>query len=257
MHIYIVRHGESLATRDPGMFERMNPKDIPLTRWGYEQMLEAGEHIARLRTNQKLADRPLRIYHGPHLRIVQSKDAFLTGLRNHPHHAVVSTEESMLLKEREHGRFDGLSPFRQHSLQPEIYEQLHGNNPFTGYITPMPDGESVQDLHERMRMFLGQLRRDAKPDEDIVIITHGGNCRLLEDLLTHYTTVYSDFHAPPIASISEIQTDLKLAGKASRIFEGKERPKHLADDHKAQPHMHRTGSTRGLHNQHESGGMEF
>ena len=52
MKIYIVRHGESLATLDRTMFGKMDPVKIPLTEWGWKQAKEAGEAIKEHRSEQ-------------------------------------------------------------------------------------------------------------------------------------------------------------------------------------------------------------
>ncbi len=232
MKIYIIRHGESMATRDPTLFAHTDPRKVPLTQWGYEQAIDTGRILEELYANTpELQGRRLRIYHSPHTRIAQSKDGFLQGIKNQ---FISSIQEDPLLREREHGRFDGLDEEAQRNLHPDIYEKLHSQNSYERYTTQMPDGESIKDVQNRLRNFIAKMTKEVSPGEDAVIITHGGNCRALEDNLTHYDAEWpSDFIPPGTGDIIQVDTTLKEPGTSKIIHEGKKRMASMPQDYKA------------------------
>lgn len=232
MKIYIIRHGESQATRDPTLFARMDPRLVPLTQWGYEQAIETGKALKKLyEDDPKLKARKLRVYYSPHLRIVQSKDGFLKGSDGT---RISHLEETSLLREREHGIFHGLSTEKQRDLAPEIFYKLHNGSALERYITPMPEGESVRDVQHRMKDFLEKMKREIAPNEDVVIITHGGNCRALADNLTQYETTWlCDFIPPGTGDIIEVNKPGDEPGTAKVIHRGKLRTASMPTDYKA------------------------
>lgn len=243
MNIFIVRHGESLATLDRKIFARMNPRKIPLTQWGYEQLVDVGKHIGELhvKTGQK---KRLRIYYAPHDRIVQSKDALLQGVSG-KYDSTPIISESDLLREREHGSFDGKDSVTQCHVDENAFSAMHSLNPFRRYKTPMPNGESVEQVQKRLQLFLKNIERDVRPDdEDLVIITHGGNCRLLESLLTHQNMIVTDFdNPPPVSSIIHITTPhLHTPGEALSTYISKQRTHSTPTAYKTNAYY--TGSER-------------
>lgn len=231
MNIYIIRHGESLATLDPTLFGRTDPATIPLSEWGYEQAVDTGECLAR---ECAASGRTLRVYYSPHTRIVQSKDAFLEGIGDSVDVQVEPADP--LLVEREHGEFNGLDEEAQKRKNPHIYHLLHESDWYTRFTTRMPGGESLEDVQKRMYLFFDKLKANMQPDEDVVIITHGANCRMLEDTLTQYPASWINGVAPPpTGSIIHIETDLESPGTSKEILHGKKRPAHLPADYKTSP----------------------
>lgn len=234
MHIYIIRHGESMATLDPTLFSRTDPRKVPLTQWGYEQAVETGQHISELYSNNAHS-RKLKVYCAPHDRIVQSKDGFLQGMDAK---VISSVTVDSLLREREHGDFDGLTRDQQYELRPDIVSKLESTNSEERYATRMPNGESLKDVHDRMKEFLQKLRSDVSPNEDVVIITHGGNCRALEDNLIHHEASWiGDYkQVPGTGDIIGVQTDLIEPGVSETIHQGKKRPLNLPRGYKTEPY---------------------
>ena len=111
--IYFMRHGQSMATLDPTLFGRADPVTIPLTQFGYQQTVTAGEkfrdHLLARSAGDPL---PLLIYYSPHLRIKQSAVGFLEGLDNQI--TIAGLVEDARIREREHGTFDGLDSNQQY-----------------------------------------------------------------------------------------------------------------------------------------------
>ena len=237
MTVFIMRHGESLATLDPTLFGRTDPVTIPVSEWGHEQAVDSGRALREYyENNPETAGRKLRVYFSPHTRIVQSKDAFLEGFQGAV--PIVSETVEPLIREREHGDFNGLDEAQQEALNPEIFNKLHHGDSHERYTTRMPNGESMQDLDNRMRAFIEKLHAQASPDEDVLVVTHGGNCRALEDRLVHYNAnwIEPDFTVPGTGDILKIETDFSEPGVSETLHEGRKRPPHLPKDYKTAAH---------------------
>lgn len=230
MHIYLIRHGESLATLDPSVFGRMDPLTVPLTQWGNEQARDAGAALRqRYQQDPALAGRTVVVANSPLTRVQQSADAFLEtfGRRN-----VDFTWKSELLHEREHGEFNGLSVEQQQAKNPEIMAKLNSPDPREQYETPLPGGESMQDVDKRMQKFFHQVKDWAQTNQDVVVISHGTNLQLLERYLTGKGPLPDGMKVQRTGDVIDIEIDGELPGKAMKIHEGKKRPATLPQDYK-------------------------
>ena len=222
MRVYLVRHGESLATLDPTLFGRMDPRKVPLSVWGYEQTRDVGEFFRKRYTQDgHYIGKKLRFFYSPHLRIVQSKDGIIETLGKD---LVAGATEDEALREREHGEFDGLDEAAQQKRSPEIFAKLHSEQSELRYKTRMPGGESVEDVALRLNDFMDRILAHPHPDEDIVIVTHGGNCRSLEDHHFSPNAVWLENEAiPKTGDVIEIYKDTGSELKAKCVLEGKKR----------------------------------
>jgi len=183
MFVFIARHGESFATLDPDLMGRQNPCEIPLTVWGHHQALQIGLAIAdRYTSDERLRGRRLRIYTSQHQRIKQTSDAICHVLSS----SVVSgrfIDEN--LRQRNYGIFDGLSRQGKKELDPLTYAKLHSSELRERYETIIPRGESARQVELRIREFLLCLQAEICDDEDILIVNHGPQCRILKAVLTY------------------------------------------------------------------------
>jgi broad specificity phosphatase PhoE len=76
MRIFLVRHGESLGNLDERAYGQFGDHNVPLTEWGYRQLIEAGHVIAgHLEAAQTAGSTKLRVWFSPFLRTRQSKAA--------------------------------------------------------------------------------------------------------------------------------------------------------------------------------------
>ena len=220
--IYLIRHGESIATRDPSVFGRRNPETLGLTQWGHRQAQETGLKLRDLYTSDPiLKGRKIHLYYNSHLRIIESASAFAKGFAlDIPH-----WREDALLAERNHGAFDGLDRMTQKRLFPEVYERLHeSGDAEERYTTRMPGGESLEDVTERLREFTETLQTElaSEPLTDAVIITHGGNCEALRRILCNQSP---DLHPviPGTGDILAVETDFTSPGRVETIWRGQKR----------------------------------
>ncbi len=221
-----------MATRDPSLFGRTDPVSIPLTQWGYEQAVATGSYIRETLGDALPAGKNLHIYYSPHTRIVQSKDGFLQGIAETLPYEL---HEEPLIAERDHGDFNGLDSHAQNARNSVAYGLLHSSDIYTRYHTPMPGGESLADVQQRIDKFIDKLRQNSEPDDNIVIITHGANCRALEESLIHYgATWISEFPPPETGDIIRVTTDLRSPGTSQQVLSGKKRAAQLPSDYKAE-----------------------
>jgi 2,3-bisphosphoglycerate-dependent phosphoglycerate mutase len=186
MRIFLVRHGESLGNIDEKAYGQFGDHNVPLTQWGYRQVLDAGRTIAAYFEG---APRPgfqkLRIWYSPFLRTRQSKDALLETL---PGRLVGEIREDYLLREQDFGLFTEIYDHaEQRQKFPEEFEKWARlrNNSGKFYARP-PDGESRADVAQRVRLFLQTVMREASNGHDnVVIVGHGVTNRAVEMNVMH------------------------------------------------------------------------
>jgi broad specificity phosphatase PhoE len=222
MYVFIARHGESLATLDPDYIGRRNPRTIPLTKWGYEQAIEQGESMADLYIkNERFQGRRIRIYSSLHDRINQSSEAIASVLAPSVVLRKFVDEE---LRQRDYGIFDGLCREAKKALDPVTYAKLHSNDLNERYEIKIPGGESCQELEMRLRKFLQRLKNEVCDNEDILIVNHGPQCRILEAILTHSDPVStSQSDTFETGDIVMLETDLVMPCVAQILHGGKRR----------------------------------
>ena len=233
MYVFIARHGESLATVDPDWMGRLQPALIPLTVWGHEQALEMGRAIAELYSQDKhFQTRKVRIYSSSQRRLKQTSDAILQAL---PTSRVTGNHVDSLLRQREHGTFDGLSRESKQKTDPAVYAKLHSFDILVRYTTEMPGGESLQQVEERLRHFLGRLKSQVAEGEDVLIVTHGPQCRLLEAILSSSDPVLaSQSGSFGAGDIVRIETDFVNPGFAQMVYSGKQRSEQVGREFKTE-----------------------
>jgi alpha-ribazole phosphatase len=78
------------------------------------------------------------------------------------------------LNEIDFGRIEGMSFEEINRLHPYLAEVLSNWNPHPQF----PDGESIDELEDRVRTFLKQLIKHG-PEETILIVAHAGTLRLM------------------------------------------------------------------------------
>ncbi len=234
MKLFVMRHGESMATLDPSLYGRADPEKVPLSEWGYKQSIDSGKALKAYFKKAGISDSDLTVYCSPHQRILQTKDAFLKGFGTN---GTVEVLSEPLLAERDHGDFDGLDAHAQEIRNKAIFKKLNHGSSEEKYTTRMPGGESLADVSDRLNVFIEKLA-DQPSDKVAVIVTHGGNCALLEDKLKNYDAIWivPQTKIPQTADIIEIDTDFSTPAPSETIIEGRKRPKHLPQDHKAVPH---------------------
>ncbi|WP_349957839.1 phosphoglycerate mutase family protein [Rhizobium sp. ZPR3] len=187
MRIFLVRHGESLGNIDDRAYRQFGDHNVPLTEWGYRQVLEAGEAIsAYLKGLPSTELRKLSVWYSPFLRTRQSKDALLGVL---PVDLIRDVREDYLLREQDFGLFteiyDHAEQKRKFPDEFEKWARLRNNNG-KFYARP-PDGESRADVAQRVRLFLQTVMHDAENGRNsVIIVGHGVTNRAFEMNFLHH-----------------------------------------------------------------------
>jgi 2,3-bisphosphoglycerate-dependent phosphoglycerate mutase len=181
MRIFLVRHGESLGNLDERAYGQFGDHNVPLTEWGYRQLIEAGHVIAgHLEAAQTAGSTKLRVWFSPFLRTRQSKAALLDVL---PQRLVGKVREDYLLREQDFGLFTEIyDRAEQKQKFPDEFEKWarlrNTNGKF--YARP-PDGESRADVAQRLRLFLQTIMHEARHGHDsVLIVGHGVTNRAFE-----------------------------------------------------------------------------
>ncbi|AVA25316.1 MULTISPECIES: phosphoglycerate mutase family protein [unclassified Rhizobium] len=188
MHIFLVRHGESLGNISEQAYRQFGDHNVPLTQWGYRQVLEAGRVIAsHLKARPSAEASKLSIWYSPYLRTLQSKDALLEVL---PSECDTDSREDYLLREQDFGLFteiyDRAEQKRKFPEEFEKWARLRNNNG-KFYARP-PDGESRADVAQRVRLFLQTVMHEAKHGRNnVIIVGHGVTNRAFEMNFLHHS----------------------------------------------------------------------
>jgi len=238
MRMFIVRHGESLGNIHESAYADRQDHNVPETQWGYEQMVGAGKHIDQYYEDRpELAGRKLRVWHSPMLRTVQSTEGLLQGLSPD---RIESVREDYLLREQDFGLFSDITSKEEQArlfpIESTKYERCREKQGKC-YARP-PGGENRLDVAQRTRIFKDTMMRDLeRGQEDIVIVAHGVTNRALEmDFLHKGVKWFEDSPNPGNADITLIEGDRERGYTATRIYEGKTRPKTMPKDYKSAPY---------------------
>lgn len=143
MRIVVIRHGQSEANVNPGLYSTVPQQDIKLTQLGEEQCIKIKEKLSKI----VIPGDSYASYVSPLFR-TQLTEAIICGGFN----PVPKRRIDPLLIEQNWGEANGCTSFKQFiDLNPD--EQIHYliNGPFN--YKP-PRGESFADVYLRIRTFL-------------------------------------------------------------------------------------------------------
>ena len=174
--LIIVRHGESEANRDK-VFATSG--DVPLTEAGRAQARESAGRIAK--------------------RFLPKRVISSTFLRARQTAAIIGAELDLPVEafpgihERNLGCLKG-QPYARHlelALQDTAYD------PARKWLWRPPDGESYEDVRQRIVPAVERLR-GLYPDEESVVVSHGA---VMLSLWSHFTDSWEDAHVLPNCGI--------------------------------------------------------
>ncbi len=207
MRIFLVRHGESLGNIDDRAYRQFGDHNVPLTEWGYRQVLEAGQAICTYLKGLPSAElRKLSVWYSPFLRTRQSRDALLEVL---PADLIGDVREDYLLREQDFGLFTEIYDHAEQKRKfPDEFEKWarlrNDNGKF--YARP-PDGESRADVAQRVRLFLQTVMHDAENGKNnVIIVGHGVTNRAFEmNFLHHPVEWFEQSNNPGNADVTLIE----------------------------------------------------
>ncbi|MFJ3957515.1 histidine phosphatase family protein [Arthrobacter sp. NPDC090010] len=171
--IIMIRHGQSAANVDTGIYNRVPDYRIPLTEQGFAQAREAGERIRRQLDGQQVC-----VYVSPYLRAYQTLEALALG------DLTERVIEEPRLREQDWANFQ---------IAGDIADQKELRNAYGHFFYRFREGESGSDVYDRISSFMETLYRHwSKPSyaPNTLLVTHGLTMRLFCMRWFHWSVEY-------------------------------------------------------------------
>ena len=201
VHIFLVRHGESIQNTGENEVMRIPDHAIYLTDKGHQQAKEAGEFLSDWLKQNDLHIGSRRMWVSPYLRTRQTAEELDKALR------VDDIREDDMLVEMQFGVFDSIPKDKIKDYFPAEWASFQNNRRFDGkFYARRPGGESPFDCLIRQRFFIDTLFRDINAGtcpKVVIIVGHGAQISCLRKALFHYSHEW--YEAEPNASNCSIQ----------------------------------------------------
>ena len=155
--IVIIRHGQSQANIDKGMYEHTPDHLVNLTELGKEQCIKTG-----VKLNELLANKNVTVWSSPYNRARQTTELITSELKSN-----IKYKEDPRLREQDWGNF---------YTEDEARLKYEDRKRHSYFFYRIENGESGADVYDRISMFLETLYRDFSQDnwtDSLVISTHG------------------------------------------------------------------------------------
>lgn len=165
MKVYLIRHAESIGNIKGSL---TSTTDFELTEKGKQQAQRAGNILCKELKGERVA-----AYCSPLLRAKQTLEEILRCIGQDN----IEITETSDLKEMDLGILEGM-PFDE---QTEKYPDIDLGRRLS--LLHAPEGESYQDIKNRVQRFLDNYSRQFFEKEDILIVSHGITLRVLTNLL--------------------------------------------------------------------------
>ena len=184
MHIFLIRHGESISNAGENYQNRIPDHLVSLTERGKQQAYENGRWLLNYCREQQVDLSKARIWRSPFLRTRQTCDEF------NKHLNIADVREDITLIEQQYGLFDSIPFEKWGELYPNEfaeYERQMAN--FGKFYTKPPLGESPFDVAIRIHQFMGTIYRDQEKSgiDTLFIFTHGTTLRTFLLRWFHYS----------------------------------------------------------------------
>lgn len=159
--MYLIRHGESEANVDPGVYLRKNDFEIELTYLGHEQANNCGRVLANI-----IPYSPA-IFYSPFKRAKDTAEIIDRELIKAGLYANM-IEEPLIFERIWGADFNSI-------IETDLFDR---KKHFSFYYRPL-NGESFSDCYTRVVLFFQELHRmrDTLPDH-IIVVSHGEFIRL-------------------------------------------------------------------------------
>lgn len=203
MHIFLIRHGESVANVGENFVKRVPDHLVSLTEHGKEQARENGRWLLEYCRENNVDLSRARIWRSPFLRTRQTSEEFNKSL------GITDIREDITLTEQQFGLFDSI-PFEEWgSLYPAEFAEYERQLANCGkFYARLPLGESPFDVAIRIHQFMGTIHRDAEKNgiDTLFIFTHGTTLRAFLLRWFHYSPEwYHEERNPKNCWIREIK----------------------------------------------------
>lgn len=202
MHIFLIRHGESVSNTGENYVKRIPDHLVSLTEKGKEQARENGEWLANYCKEKGIDLSRARIWRSPYLRTRQTSEEFNKFLN------ISDVREDITLIEQQYGLFDSVPEEDWGKLYPNEYSEYKRQLSNSGkFYARLPLGESPFDVAIRIHQFMGTIHRDLQKHgvDTLFIFTHGTTLRTFMLRWFHYSPEwYHDERNPKNCWIREI-----------------------------------------------------
>ena len=208
MHIFLIRHAQSVANAGLNYVARTPDHLVPLTEEGKKHAYENGVFLARYCRKNGIDLSRARIWRSPFLRTRQTADEFNRSLK------ITDIREDITLTEQQFGLFDSIPESEWGKLYPAEYaEYVRQNSNFGKFYARIPLGESPFDVAIRIHQFMGTIYRDYEKHgiDTLFVFTHGTTLRAFLLRWFHYSPEwYQQERNPKNCYIREIIDDRDL-----------------------------------------------
>ena len=202
LHIFLIRHGQSLDNVRANFDERLPDHLVPLTEEGVLQAREKGARLAAYLSERGIDLKHARIWRSPFLRTRQTADLFNESL------GIKDVKEDVTLIEQQYGLFDARRKEEIDRLFPEENaEYLRQINAGGRLYARLPLGESPLDVALRLRQFIDDIAEDFETDgtNPLFVFTHGTALRAFLLRYFNYSPEwYQAEYTPANCAIREI-----------------------------------------------------
>ena len=208
MHIFLIRHGESIANIGANYEKRIPDHLVSLTENGKVQARENGEWLANYCREKNIDTSNARIWRSPYLRTRQTCDEFNKYL------GIKDIREDITLTEQQFGLFDSV-PEEEWEIQypNEYFEYKRQCSNYGKFYARLPLGESPFDVAIRIHQFMGTIYRDFEKHgiDTLFIFTHGTTLRTFLLRWFHYSPEwYQEERNPRNCWVREIDGNVDL-----------------------------------------------
>ena len=184
MHIFLVRHGESIANNGSNYVKRIPDHLVTLSEVGIRQAHDGGIWLANYCKEKDICLDKARIWRSPYCRTRQTSEEFNASLN------IYDIREDITLIEQQFGLFDSVPKSEWGNLYPREYaEYLRQSQNYGKFYARLPLGESPFDVAIRIHQFIGTIHRDYEKHgiDTLFIFTHGTTLRTFLLRYFHYS----------------------------------------------------------------------
>lgn len=202
MHIFLIRHGESMSNTGENYVKRIPDHLVSLTENGKRQAAENGKWLKGYCDKKQIDLSKARIWRSPFLRTRQTSEEFNKFLN------ISDVREDITLTEQQYGLFDSVHEEDWGRLYPNEYAEYKRQISNSGkFYARLPLGESPFDVAIRIHQFMGTVHRDLEKHgiDTLFIFTHGTTLRTFLLRWFHYSPEwYQEERNPKNCWIREI-----------------------------------------------------
>ncbi len=174
MHIFLIRHGESVQSAGLNYDKRVPDHLVELTDEGRRQAYENGAWLKDYCDKNGIDLTRARIWRSPFMRTRQTADEFNRSL------GIGDIREDITLTEQQYGLFDSVPYETLKEQYPNEFAEYERQVQNQGrFYARLPMGESPFDVAVRIHQFFDTIHRDVAnggPDT-LFVFTHGTTLR--------------------------------------------------------------------------------